>query len=94
MKPYGIIWVQLQDLYGLKWYSKNYGIKKIFNFFVGRERKGQAAFSPLVLLSGSEDVVKQETEGRPEADGRRSPARSGLETEVFQLPQEQGRTIR
>ena len=30
--------------------------------FVGRERKGQAAFSPLVLLRGAEGVRKSETE--------------------------------
>jgi hypothetical protein len=30
--------------------------------FVGREKKGQAVFSPLVLLRGSEGVKKPETE--------------------------------
>ena len=31
---------------------------EISNFFVGREKKGQAAFLPLVLLRGSEGVAK------------------------------------
>jgi len=34
---------------------------KISKLFVGRGRKGQAAFSPLVLLRGSEGVRKSGT---------------------------------
>jgi len=34
----------------------------VFNFFVGREKKGQAVFLPLGFLSGTEEVRKFGTE--------------------------------
>jgi len=36
---------------------------EIFKFFVGRERKEQAVFPAVVLLSGSEVARKSGTEG-------------------------------
>ena len=47
---------------------------------------------PRVFMCGAEEVEKAETERRPTAGGRRSSARSGLETEGFQLPQGHGET--
>ena len=59
----------------------------ISRFFVGRERKGQAAFSPLVLLGGSEGVG-QDRNGKPShADRRSVSARGGSEWKVDRLPQ-------
>lgn len=46
----------------------------------------------LVFMRGAEGVEKPETESRPKAGRRRSSARSDLEAEDFQLPQEQGKT--
>jgi len=37
---------------------KKYGNMAIFKKIVGREKKEQAAFPPLVLLSGTEEVGK------------------------------------
>ena len=62
---------------------------EIFKFFVGRERKGQAAFSPLVLLRGSEGVEKPERkDDRKRAGEGRPLGRNGVED--FQLPQRCG----
>ena len=58
-------------------YPVRYGVEKRerniekFNSFVGRERKGQAAFSPLVLLRGAEEVV-QNWNGKTSRGDRRS----------------------
>ncbi len=35
---------------------------EIFNFFVGREKKGQGVFLPLCFLRGFEGVQKSETD--------------------------------
>jgi hypothetical protein len=62
----------------------------MFKLFVGRERKGQAVFSPLVLLRGSEGVW-QDWNGKPVLADRRSvSARGGSEWKVARLPQELG----
>lgn len=51
---------------------------EISSFFVVREKKGQAAFPPLVLLRGSE-VVGQNWNGKtPHADLRSVSAWGGL----------------
>ncbi|WP_181422878.1 hypothetical protein [Arenibacter sp. ARW7G5Y1] len=46
-------------------YSYGDKIVEISKFFVGREKKEQAAFSPLGLLRGHEGVGKTGTERRP-----------------------------
>jgi len=57
---------------------------------VGRERKRQAAFSPLGFLRGDEGVRKSGTE-RPRArSGEAVRAREVLEWKIFELPQEHG----
>ncbi len=67
---------------------------KISKTFVGRERKGQATFSPLVLLRGSGGGRKT-VAGKMTESGRAQVARSGgMKAEVFRLPQEHGRTHR
>ena len=52
---------------------------EIFKFFVGRERKGQAVFLPLVLLRGSEGVVQNWNGKTSHADRRSVSAWGGLE---------------
>ena len=54
------------------------GNTEIFNFFVGRERKGQAVFSPLVLLRGTEGVVQNWNGKTSRADRRSVSAEGGL----------------
>lgn len=49
---------------------------EVFKFFVGRERKGQAAFPPLVLLRGREGVL-QNWNGKTTESGRAKVVRSG-----------------
>lgn len=49
-----------------------------FNFFVGREKKGQAAFPPLALLRGSEGVAQNWNGKTSRADRRSVSARGGL----------------
>lgn len=51
-------------------------ITAVFKFFVGREKKGQAAFPPLVLLRGREGVL-QNRNGKTTESGRTKVARSG-----------------
>ena len=55
---------------------------EIFTFFVGREKKGQAAFPPLVLLRGSEEVRKFGTE-RPRVRTGVAVRSGSLEVEDF-----------
>ena len=63
---------------------------EMFKQFVGRGRKGQAAFLPLGLLRGFEGVRKSGTE-RPRArSGEAVRAREVLEWKIFELPQEHG----
>ncbi len=52
---------------------------EMFKLFVGREKKGQAVFSPLVLLRGSEDVVQNWNGKTSQADWRSVSERGGLE---------------
>jgi len=49
---------------------------EIFRFFVGRGRKVQAVFLPLVLLRGREGVV-QNWNGKTTESGRAKVVRSG-----------------
>ena len=49
---------------------------ELFKFFVGRERKGQAVFSPLGLLRGSEGVG-QNWNGKTSHSERRSVSEGG-----------------
>jgi len=51
--------------------------------FVGGERKGQAAFSPLVLSRGSEGVGKTGTERLPKRTGRACPHGKDWSGRVF-----------
>ena len=54
-------------------------IRKYSIFFVGRERKGQAAFPPLVLLRGTEVFVQNWNGKTSRADQRSVSERGGLE---------------
>ena len=69
-------------------YLVQYGVEKTerniekFNFFVGREKKGQVAFPPLVLLRGSEGVVQNWNGKTSRADRRSVSAWGGLEWKV------------
>ena len=59
---------------------------EISKFFVGRGRKGQAVFPPLVLLRGREGVV-QNWNGKTTESGRAKVARSGgLKWKVCAIP--------
>ncbi|MGB6152321.1 MAG: hypothetical protein WBG48_10030 [Pricia sp.] len=49
---------------------------EVFKFFVGRGKKGQAAFPPLVLLRGREGVL-QNWNGKTTESARAKVARSG-----------------
>ncbi len=51
----------------------------MFKFFVGRERKGQAVFSPLGLLRGSEGVGQNWNGKTSHSDRRSVSARGELE---------------
>lgn len=55
---------------------------EISKLFVGRERKGQAAFPPLVLLRGSEEVRKFGTE-RPRVRTSVAVRSGSLDVEDF-----------
>ena len=48
--------------------EKMEGNTEMFNFFVGRERKRQAAFPPLGFLRGAEGVVQNCNEKTSRAD--------------------------
>ncbi|MGB7393709.1 MAG: hypothetical protein WA913_04890 [Pricia sp.] len=52
---------------------------EIFRFFVGRGRKVQAAFPPLVLLHGREGVVQNWNGKTSHADQRSVSAEGGLQ---------------
>ena len=66
-------------------YPVRYGVENTerniekFNFLVGRERKGQAVFSPLGFLCGSEGVVQNWNGKTSLADQRSVSAGGGLE---------------
>ena len=66
---------------------------KIFKFFVGRGRKVQAVFLPLVLLRGHKGVEKPETKRRPKAGGRRSPVREDWRRRVFNFRRGLGKHV-
>jgi hypothetical protein len=51
----------------------------MFKFFVGRERKVQAVFSPLVLLRGTEGVIQNWNGKASRSDRRSVSACGGLE---------------
>ena len=51
---------------------------EISKFFMVRGKKGQAAFSPLVLLRGSEDVVQNRNGKTSQADRRSVSVWGGL----------------
>ncbi|WP_031446044.1 hypothetical protein [Arenibacter algicola] len=68
MEPYQYKWVQTENLSGPIWCSKNNRYMDVSKFFMGRERKVQAVFSPLVLLRGSEGVVQTWNEKTSRAD--------------------------
>lgn len=70
-------------LYGVEKMERN---TEMFNFFVGRDKKGQAVFLPLVLSCGTEVVVQTGTERRPRAGGRRSPDREDWSGRFVRLP--------
>ena len=55
------------------------GNTEMFNFFVGRERKRQAAFLPLRFLRGREGVVQNWNGKTSRGDRRSVSARGGLE---------------
>jgi len=59
---------------------------KLFKIFVGRGRKGQAVFPPLVLLRGSEGVVQNCNGKSSRADRRSESERGGLEWQVCAIP--------
>jgi len=63
---------------------------EMFKQFVGRGRKGQAAFLPLGLLRGSEGVRKSGAERPRTRSGEAARAREVLEWKIFELPQELG----
>ncbi len=64
--------------------------RETFKFFVGRERKGQAAFPPLVLLRSREGVV-QDRNGKTSAADRRSVSvREDCSGVFVRLPQRLG----
>ncbi|MFD0796279.1 hypothetical protein ACFQZJ_02315 [Maribacter chungangensis] len=52
---------------------------EVSRFFVGREKKGQAAFPPLGLLRGREGVVQNRNGKTSRADQRSVSERGGLE---------------
>jgi|AntAceMinimDraft_11_1070367.scaffolds.fasta_scaffold12722_3 hypothetical protein len=52
---------------------------EISKFFVGREKKGQAVFLPLVLLRGREDVAQNWNGKTSQADRRSVSGWGGLE---------------
>ncbi|NDV43351.1 hypothetical protein [Flagellimonas sediminis] len=71
----------------IKFFLGKLGSNHLPPFFVAREEKGQTALLAgwaFVLYRGS---WKPKVESRRCTGGRRSPERSGLEAEVFQLPQ-------
>jgi len=51
----------------------------VFKLFVGRGRKGQAAFPPLILLCGREGVGQNCNGKTSQADGRSVSEWGGLE---------------
>jgi hypothetical protein len=55
---------------------------EMFKLFVGREKKGQAVFSPLVLLRGIEGVVQNWKGKTSHADRRSVSAWEGSERKV------------
>ena len=67
---------------------------EISKFFVGRGRKGQAVFSPLVLLRGSE-AVGQNWNGKTSHSDRRSVSEcEGWSGRVARLPQGLGEILK
>lgn len=54
----------------------------MLKLFVGREKKGQAAFSPLVLLRGREGVLQNRNGKTSRPDRRSVSERGGSEWKV------------
>ena len=55
---------------------------EVFKFFVGREKKGKAAFPPLLLSRSSEGVVQNWNGKTSRADRRSVSGWGGLEWKV------------
>ena len=77
MDTYRFKWVRIEYLSGPIWYMKICWEFRNIKFFVVREKKGQAAFSPLVLLSGTEGVLQNWNGKTSRADRRSASARGG-----------------
>ena len=58
---------------------------------MGREKKGQAAFSPLVLLRAPRGSGKTGTERLPERTAEARPHREDWSERFVRLPQELGK---
>ena len=61
---------------------------EISKFFVGREKKGQAVFLPLVLLRGREDVAQNWNGRLHKRAGEACPLVEDCSGRVVRLPQE------